>query len=266
MTNTRLKHSNSLAGDGVHVSVDELLNMRHLAKDITLETRRRSVAMMDGDSRSSFRGRGMEFSEVRPYQPGDDIRNIDWRVTARTQQTYTKLFQEERERPVYLLVDQRSSMFFGSQTQFKSVYAAKLAALIGWAALLNNDRLGALIFSDTEQTDSRARRGKHAVLAMLHQLQSYNEALNTPLSNTVKNSLVDMLTDVRRVAKPGSSVFILSDFHDYGEDCAEPLSMLARHCDVTAIQLYDTLESELPSAANYLTLSDGKQKIQVNPH
>ena len=93
------------ATDGIYVTVEQLLGLRHLANTIDMTTRRRSTSSIDGASRSSFRGRGMEFAEVRPYNAGDDIRNIDWRVTARTQQTYTKLFQEEKERPVYIVVD-----------------------------------------------------------------------------------------------------------------------------------------------------------------
>lgn len=254
--------SDTTAPEGVYVSVDALLQLRHLAKDISLETNRKSVALIDGDSRTSFRGRGMEFAEVRPYQVGDDVRNIDWRVTARTQKPYTKLFQEERERPVYLLVDQRSPMFFGSVNQFKSVYAAKIATTIAWAALQNNDRIGALIFSDDEQTDTRARRGKHAALSLIHQLVEYNHQLNSPVAPPAKNSMEDMLNDIRRVAKPGSAVFIISDFHDFNEACREPLSILSRHCDLTAVHIYDPLEESLP-ADKFLSITNGQQKLNI---
>ncbi len=256
-------NTKGVSHDGVHVSVDELLSLRHIAKDLVLETNRKSVAMMDGDSRTSFRGRGMEFSEVRPYQAGDDVRNIDWRVTARTQKPYTKLFQEERERPVYILVDQRAPMFFGSVTQFKSVFACKISAVIAWTALQNNDRIGALVFGDTTQTDSRARRGKHSVLAFLHQLSEYNHALNSPFASQQDNSMLDMLHDIRRVAKPGSAVFIISDFHDINRECQEPLAILARHCDVTALHVYDELEEKLPENS-FLSVTDGNTKININ--
>lgn len=251
----------SNAPEGVYVSVDNLLSLRHLAKDISLQTNKKSIALLDGSSRSSFRGRGMEFAEVRPYQAGDDIRNIDWRVTARTQKPYTKLFQEERERPVYLVVDQRSPMFFGSKKQFKSVFAAKLATVLAWAAMQNNDRIGALIFSDQDQTDSRARRGKHAALSLIHELVDFNHQLATP-NATSKNTMAEMLQDIRRVAKPGSAVFILSDFHDFSDDCAEPLAVLARHCSVTAMHIYDPLEKQLPSQ-HFLTITDGKQRLNI---
>ncbi len=249
--------------EGVYVSVEELLQLRHVAKDISLDTNKKSTALMDGDSRTSFRGRGMEFAEVRAYQAGDDVRNIDWRVTARTQKPYTKLFQEERERPVYLLVDQRSPMFFGSVRQFKSVFAARLATAIAWAAMHNNDRIGAMIFSDTTQTDSRARRGKHATLSFIHELAAFNQSLQSPIPAKEMTSMEEMLNDVRRVAKPGSAVFILSDFHDFDERCREPLAILSRHCDLTAVQLFDPLEQHLPEQ-HALAITDGKHKLNLS--
>ena len=248
--------------DGVYVSIEQLLNLRLVCKDLNLEANKKSTALLDGVSKTSFRGRGMDFADLRPYQPGDDIRNIDWRVTARTQKPYTKLFQEERERPVFILVDQRSAMFFGSHHQFKSVFAAQLAAAIGWIALQNNDRIGALIFSDEEQSDIRAKRGKHAQLAFLNLLNEFNHKLHSPVAKQRRFDLNEMLTDLRRVAKPGSSIFIISDFHDYNAASKEPLSLLARHTDVTLFQIFDQLEKSLPFAQS-LTISDGTDKTNL---
>lgn len=255
------KHHKSATG--VYSATEELLRLRYLAADLTLVTRRNSSAIMDGSQRTHYRGRGMEFSEVRPYQAGDEIRNIDWRVTARTQSPHTKLYQEERERPVFVMVDQRSPMFFGSRTQFKSVFAAELAAIIGWTAQANNDRIGALVFGDYSQRDIRARRGKHAVLELLHQLLAYNHALATPVPQPDCTSMASMLTDLRRVAKPGSSVFVLSDFHDFDSACQEPLATLTRHCDATLINIYDPLEKQLPDRG-LLPVTDGKHKLLLD--
>ena len=248
---------------GVYSSTADLLRLRYLAQDLTLVTRRNSQALMDGIQRTHFRGRGMEFAEVRPYQAGDDIRNIDWRVTARTQSPHTKLFQEERERPVFVMVDQRSPMFFGSRLQFKSVFATELAAIIGWAAQANNDRIGALVFGDHDQRDIRARRGKHAVLELLHQLLAYNHALTTPMPQSNSISMAVMLSDLRRVAKPGSSVFVLSDFHDFDETCRESLFTLTKHCDATLINIYDPLEKQLPQRG-LLPITDGQHRLLLN--
>lgn len=244
---------------GVYSSTEDLLRLRYLAQDLSLVTRRNSRAVMNGPQRTLFRGRGMEFAEVRPYQAGDDIRTIDWRVTARTQTPHTKLFQEERERPVYVMVDLRSPMFFGSQVQLKSVFATELAAIIGWAAQANNDRIGGLIFGDREHSDIRAKRGKHAVLELLHQLLRYNHALNSPIPKSDGKPLHDMLTDLRRVARPGSTLFVLSDFHDFTSACREPLTTLAKHCELALIHIYDPLEKQLPPKS-ILPVTDGRQK------
>lgn len=247
------------AATGVYSSTEDLLRLRYLAQDLTLVTRRNSQALMNGAQRTLFRGRGMEFAEVRPYQAGDDIRTIDWRVTARTQTPHTKLFQEERERPVFVMVDLRSPMFFGSRLQFKSVFATELAAIIGWTAQANNDRIGGLLFGDHAQADIRARRGKHAVLELLHQLLAYNQGLNSPIPQPNGNTMADMLTDLRRVARPGSTLFVLSDFHDFTPACREPLATLARHCELALLHIYDPLEKQLPPSG-LLPVTDGQQK------
>ncbi|MBT5031007.1 MAG: DUF58 domain-containing protein, partial [Proteobacteria bacterium] len=138
MAATTLKQDAS----GIYVDLGLLLSSRGWARDLKLFARQAARAMLLGETRSKFRGRGMEFEEVRQYQPGDDIRNIDWRVSARTGGTYTKLFCEERERPVHIVVDQRNSMFFGSAQRFKSVLAAEVASALAWAALAGSDRIG----------------------------------------------------------------------------------------------------------------------------
>lgn len=248
--------------DGVYTRVDELLKLRYLAQDLTLEARKKSSALAEGSVRTRYRGRGMEFAEVRPYQAGDDIRTIDWRVTARMQSPYTKLFQEEHERPVFVFVDQRSSMFFGSRNSFKSVFAAQLAALIGWIASRNNDRVGALIFGDHRQKDIRARRGKHAVLELLNQLSAFNNALRSPLQPENAIALPVMLQEAARIARPGSMVILLSDFHDFDDDCLQPLSVLARRSDVLAVHIHDELEKQLPANCT-LTVTNRQQKLTL---
>lgn len=252
---------------GVYTSVDELIQLRFLAANLSIERNKKSTAIMDGASRSSFRGRGMEFAEVRPYYAGDDIRSIDWRVTARTQKPYTKLFQEEKERPVYLVIDQRSPMFFGTTSVFKSVYAARIASVIAWIACNNSDRIGALIFSDTDQFDIRAKQGRHAALAILHQLNTFNAKLSSPIPDPAQaekhQSLSEMLKDARRVAKPGSAVFVISDFHDFDDECEKSLAILSRHTDTSLINLYDKLEAKLPPLAN-LSITNTRKKLIVS--
>jgi len=262
--------------DAVYCSIKTLLQLRRHGNDIQLHRTKRTNSQIDGSIRTRFRGRGMEFSEVRPYTPGDDIRTIDWRVTARTQVTHTKLFQEERERPVFVVLDQRSPMFFGTQTVFKSVFGACLAASIAWSALSNNDRVGAIILGDTDVKDIRPKRGKHALLNVLHFIHTFNHKLTTPIHNVTTGvsgiTLQQQLDDLARVAKPGSAIYIVSDFFDINHmDPAsataftQTLTKLSRHCDVNLIHPYDTFEAQLPDNKN-LTFSNGKQRVQINTH
>lgn len=248
---------------GVYVDSESLLNMRFAARDLSLEARKKSTALMEGPVRTRYKGRGMEFAEVRPYQAGDDIRTIDWRVTARMQEPYTKLFQEERERPVLLTVDQRSSMFFGSTREFKSVYAAKLAAIIGWTANAHNDRVGALVFGDHKQYDIRAKRTKHAVLDLINRLVEANRSLHSPDTQECEFDLYTMLSETARIAHPGSLVIVLSDFHDIEPRCVEALSGLGKNADVMAIHIHDPLERQLP-AVTQLMISNGRERQNIN--
>ena len=255
--------------NGIYVSLEELVGLRILARDCKLRKAKSGRATHDGQYRSSRRGRGMEFADVRQYQAGDDVRNIDWKITARTQSTYTKLFEEEKERPVVLLVDQRSPMFFGSKLQFKSVLATKLAGLISWSAFQNKDRIGALIFSDREQADLRPKHGKHSVLHCLNKLTEFNQRLTTPLSypqssnGDSDNTLASMLVELRRVCKPGSLVYLISDFHDLDEQCKKHLALLARHNDLVFFSISDPLEKQLPKNVDF-KITDGLQETSIN--
>lgn len=255
---------------GAYTDLGALLRCRFAAQDLKLFAHQPARSLLSGGERTRFRGRGMDFEEVRLYQPGDDIRSIDWRVTARTQVAHTKIFREERERPVFMLVDQRSPLFFGSNRCFKSVLAAHLAALLSWAALANGDRLGALVFGDYDQRDVRPRRSKHAVLELLHQLQDYNHRLTSPIAPELAsprsaNSLQKILADARRIAKPGCALFVISDFQDMEGACEQQLFELARHTDVTLIHVYDPLERQLASNTP-LTISNGRERLQLATH
>ena len=247
---------------GAYVDLSSLLRVRFAAQDLRLFVKRAVKSQLNGVERTRFRGRGMDFEEVRLYQAGDDVRSIDWRVTARTQVPHTKLYREERERPVFVLVDQRAPMFFGSQRCFKSVLAAHIAANLAWAALNNSDRIGGLVFGDNAQRDIRPRRSKHAVLELLHQLQEFNQQLQSPIAAANSKSLNALLTDARRMAKPGCALFIVSDFHDYDQRGEQQLFELARHTDITLIHVFDPLEKQLQSNAR-LTISDGTARLQL---
>lgn len=255
---------------GVYVDLGTLLSSRGWARDLKLFARQAARSMLLGETRSRFRGRGMEFEEVRPYQPGDDIRNIDWRVSARAGGTYTKLFCEERERPVHIVVDQRNSMFFGSAQRFKSVLAAEVASAIAWAALAGSDRIGGQVIGDYTESDIRAKRTKEAVLRFVRDLVAYNQQLprtepdldKNQTEQASKKTIAQVLEECRRLTRPGTAIFIISDFHDFDQAAAKALSMLGRHTDISIIQIVDTLEQQLPFSGQ-VAISDGQNRSSV---
>lgn len=240
--------------------VTTLVGMRFGTRELNFFPRLMARTALMGGHQSRSRGRGMDFEEVRQYQPGDDIRTIDWRVTARTLTPHTKLYREERERPVLIVSDLRSGMFFGSRT-LKSVLACQISATLGWAGLNVNDRVGGLIFGTRQVTEIRPKRSHHTVLQMIHRLRDFSEMLLQP--EVDQFSLSDILKDCRRVALPGSTLFLVSDFHDLDRSCEQHLFELARHCDITLCQVIDPLEKTLPPPALY-QVSDGQQRFVLN--
>jgi uncharacterized protein (DUF58 family) len=221
-------------------------------------------AALNGGYLSRIRGRGMEFAEVRGYQPGDDVRSIDWRVTARQGKPHTKLFQEERERPVLLAVDYRRPMFFATRGCFKAVQASKLAALLAWHALQQGDRVGAFLFSEERQCELRPQLGKAGVLNLLRQMvadPAWQRPQHHPFEPQQRLALT--LMRLRRVARPGSLIVLLSDFAQWDDQVEKQLSLLRRHNDLGLIFCYDPLEKELPPAGSY-RVSNGESDLTIN--
>jgi uncharacterized protein (DUF58 family) len=253
----------SLPARGAYAPLNDLIALRFQARQLRLARRNRALSVLAGPNKSNFRGRGIDFEEVRTYQPGDDIRTIDWRVTARTGSAHTKLFREERERPVLVVVDQRNSMFFGSSHCFKSVLAAHLASLLAWSALDAGDRVGGLVFNGQEHREIRPRRSRKTVLALLSQVAEYNGAL--PLASpSAEDSFAGMLSNLRRIARPGSSLFLVSDFRGAEQEHArEHLFQLAQHTELTAIACSDPMESHLPRAGHY-AVTDGSGRSELH--
>ena len=218
---------------------------------------------MAGGHLSAFRGRGMEYHESRPYQPGDDIRSIDWRVTARSGQTHTKVYREERERPVLLWLDLTRSMFFGTQVCFKSVLASKLAALLAWSSVQHGDRLGYLVFSEQQHIEFRPTRGKHAALQFIQQLVAH-PAWDMNDTNVGEHQPgLHALMRLRQVTRPGSLLVLFSDFRFLNRDCRGQLVELARHNDIVMIHTYDPLEQVLPPPG-YYRITDGVSSVAVD--
>ncbi len=203
----------------------------------------------------------MEFDESRPYQPGDDPRNIDWRVTARSTEAYTKLFREERERPVLLVVDLRRNMHFATQGSFKSVIASRAAALVSWAAHHRGDRLGGLIFGDTTHRELKPKLGRLAALRYVHELVNHPD-WNTETDGPAEDEdapLKQAMAALRRVTRPGSLVVVISDFVGFSRAAQAYLAGVARHNEVLAVFVSDPLEHDLPPPGRYRLVSFGEE-------
>ena len=242
----------------VHASSAELVRLRLQARDLRLDSRQPARSAITGGHASRFRGRGMDYLESRTYQSGDDIRSMDWRVTARTGRAHVKLYQEERERPVVVMIDLGPGMFFATRGAFKSVIAARAAALIGWAAIQNGDRVGALLFNGGHH-EIRPQGGQRGVLRLIRELVRTTDPVHAMAAHATYNEsshLNDALLRLRRVARPGSLVFILSDFYAINEDTRRHLQALRQHNDIAACQIVDALELQPPPAGRY-AISDG---------
>ena len=236
------------------ISLKMLVNLAPQAASLIL--RRIGIrAIQSGNYVSNFRGRGMEFDEVRLYQAGDDVRSIDWKVTARTDKPHTKIFREERERPVFISVDNRATMNFATRGVFKTVQAAKLAGLIAWAAQNQGDRIGGQIFSENTCFELKPQHGKHGVLRL------FNSLVNPP-QKTLENSFLHILQRLSHHAKQGSSVYLISDFRGFNPQVENCLAKLARHCEVTLIFVYDPLEKSLPETGRY-RFTDNQREVIV---
>ena len=247
----------------VSVSQGGLIRLNGPARAIALDVLR-VRSLQTGAYVSHFRGRGMEFDESRPYQPGDDPRSIDWRVTARSTEAYTKLFREERERPVFVVVDLRSSMHFATRGCFKSVNACRGAALIAWAAHHRGDRLGGLVFGDVVHRELKPRLGRQAALHFLHELarhpgwQSPDDTIDD-----AEQALSSAMAALRRVVRPGSLVVIFSDFIGLNRQAQAYISGIARHNEVLAVNVSDPLERELPPPGRYRLLH-GEDEMAID--
>jgi uncharacterized protein (DUF58 family) len=249
----RLDHIHEGASP-VSVSQAGLIRLAGPARAIALNVLRIN-SLQTGAYVSRFRGRGMEFDESRPYQPGDDPRSIDWRVTARSTTAYTKLFREERERPVLIAVDLRSNMHFATQGCFKSVNASRAAALLSWAAHHRGDRLGGLIFGDTTHRELKPRLGRRAALRFVHELVEHPDWLRRDSKARNEDALTQAMSALRRVTRPGSLVVVISDFAGFSRAAQSYLSSVARHNEVLAVFLSDPLERELPPPGRYRLVS-----------
>jgi uncharacterized protein (DUF58 family) len=240
---------------GIAVSLAELIGLREEARRLDIAPRGKVLATRSGGHLSRFRGRGMEFDESRLYVPGDDPRNMDWRVTARTGKAHVKRYREERERPVWLLVDLGPTMRFGTRTAFKSVIAARAAALLAWAASEQGDRTGGLIYDETRHFERHPAPRTRGLLPLLNALSQRP----LPGEDGGHAGFTQAAAHLTRLVRPGSLVFLLSDFHNALGHDASWLARLAMHSEVVLVDIVDPIEMVAPPAGWY-PVTDGVQR------
>lgn len=218
-------------------------------------------ARQSGAYHASMKGRGMEYAESRPYQPGDDVRALDWRLTARSGKPHTKLFREERERPVFLLLDLRQSMAFATRGVFKSVQAARAGALLAWKTVQGGDRVGGILLGDASCDELPPARGSVAALRLLKRIVERTAA--APAATGAPQSFSVATGRLRQLVKPGSLVFVCGDFRDLDADSHAALAQIARHSDMMLVLCYDAFEAALPALREPVRLTDRQRSLDV---
>lgn len=254
---------------GVHVTLDDLIGLRHRARGFSFLPHHPVRSLLAGRYGSRLRGRGLNFEEIRRYRPGDDIRSIDWKVTARTGKPYTRVYSEEKDRPVMVVLDQRQSMFFGSRLNMKSVTGAELGALALWKAYLDGDRPGCLVFDDVESSFFAPRRSRQTVSRIFTELVGYNTRLkDVAVSHeNVKDAPTKLNTVLQQLTQHASHdwlYLVISDYQGFDQKSYQSIRELNRHNDIVLFLVHDPLALELPPSSTTLRFVGGDQRIEVD--
>jgi len=262
-TNTSDKRPSS----SIYVDLNDLRRLKYLAKGFSFTPNQPANSALSGKNVSKLRGRGLNFEELRHYRPGDDIRSMDWKVTQRTGKPHIKVFTEERERNVFLAIDQRMTMFFGSSNKMKSVIAAELSALIAWQISDSGDRIGAVIYNDKQTKVIPAKRGKQHVVNLLSEVLKKNHELSIDSSSNQQNddseSYNKMLATVNKVSSHNGLIILIGDGHGFNDNSTDYIKQLRQHNEVIACHISDPLELKLPKMSQMI-VSDGNQQIQFS--
>ena len=258
------------AEPGVYADLDELVRLQYKARGFTFLPRQPVHSILAGRHASRLRGRGLNFEEIRGYLPGDDIRNIDWKVTARYRDPHVRVYTEEKDRPALLLVDQRMSMFFGSRRAMKSVTAAECAALSAWRILDVGDRVGALVFNDDEIVEVQPHRSEARVMQILRAVVDMNHRLGTRAADqtTVRgpanpSQLTAVLQAAARLAKHDYLVILISDCYGVDDESRRLFTQICQHNDAIAAFIYDPLEQQMPEAGR-VVVSEGEAQLEID--
>jgi uncharacterized protein (DUF58 family) len=244
----------------VHPTLDDLVRLQYEARGISLLPRQPIHSLLSGRHASRLRGRGLTFEELRRYRPGDDIRSIDWRATARLRVAHVRVYSEERDRPVLMVVDQRMTMFFGSARTTKATVAAEAAALAAWATVARGDRIGAILFDDEEFVEFKPQRSRGTVLRICQELVRMNGRLSASRQATGSAAFNHALQQAARVAKHDHLVILITDYDGDDETTRQWTTRLAAHNDVLAVLVYDPLGICCPVQAG-MEATDGTRRI-----
>lgn len=246
---------------GVYTRLSELLALRRQAAGLPRNDYLLQRQLAAGQRRSVQRGRGLNFEELRRYQLGDDIRQFDWKVTHRTQKPHIRVYSEDKEQGVVVLVDQRSNLFFGSHVSTKARLAAELAALLAWQAQLNGNAVGAAVLGDTQCAVLKLARNRAHLSELVCCLNQYNHQLHADCA--VSQPLLVMLAKALAANYRGKTLWLISDMSSFDAKAERYLSQLAQANTVHIAMVYDKLERELPAAAS-LPISNGQQQCVID--
>ena len=249
----------------IYVTLDHLNRLGRKSAGLSFLPRQPAGSVLNGRRASRMRGRGLNFEEIRGYLPGDDVRSIDWKVTARTGDPHVRVYSEERDRPALILVDQRMSMFFGSRLNMKSVTAAEAAAIAAWRIVGVGDRVGGIVFTDETMVSFRPQRSRKAVNAILKSVADCNVALRADRSLPDTPMVLNRpLEAAARIARHDHLVVILSDFDGIDDGTQDLIRNMARHNDVVLVLVHDPMAQDIP-ATDRLVVSDGRLQVTLDP-
>ena len=253
----------------IHTSFDHLKSLQPRVRKLNFLPRQKSKSILAGRHASRIRGRGLSFEELRDYRVGDDIRTIDWRVTARTGKPHVRVYAEEKDRSAILIVDQRVNMFFGSQHNVKSVSASEAAAICAYAIFEQGDRVGAVIFNDDEVRSFRPSKRPQMLEQIVHDISDMNLALHCEIETpATRMSLNRPLEEATRLVQHDQLIIVISDFDEIDHNTEHYLDQMAAHNDVILVVVNDPLSRNLPPNMQF-PVSDGKHQMTLDtahPH
>ena len=248
---------------GIYASLEELIRIRYRARDFSFKPQQPVTSILSGRYASRLRGRGLNFEELRRYHEGDDIRTIDWQVTARTRTPYVRVYTEEKDRAVLLMVDQRLNMFFGTRDRLKSVTAAELAALGAWRALDVGDRVGVVAFNDETLFELPPRRSEQNVMSIMKGVLEMNHALHAKSRISPAPGMLNTALEMAmRLAKHDVLVVIISDFFGVDEQTSKLTARISTHNDILGILVHDPMRLDPPTGR--LRASDGENQLEMD--